>query len=129
MTPVVRHLAVLLGLLCIALLCSEPAHAFRCGNRLVLAGMHEARVIALCGEPSSVRHLGYVLRPHIIRRPANTFGIRSTARVYGGYHEELIVTEMIFNFGPRKLVRLLRFEGGILTSIRTAGYGYREDAE
>jgi len=33
---------------------------------------------------------------------------------------------MVFNFGPHKLIRILRFEGGLLTSIKTAGYGYHE---
>jgi hypothetical protein len=33
---------------------------------------------------------------------------------------------MLFNFGPHKLMRVIRFEGGRLTSIDTAGYGYRD---
>ena len=112
--------------LALILLVSDDAWALRCGNRIVQKGMHEVRVIDLCGEPASVRHLGYVLRPYIIKQPAGEFGIRSTRHVYGGYHEELMVTEMLFNFGPHKLMRLIRFEGGVVTSIRTAGYGYRE---
>jgi len=36
------------------------------------------------------------------------------------------VTELVYNFGPRKLMRKLRFEGGLLTSIETIGYGYRD---
>lgn len=102
------------------------AWALRCGNKLVQEGMHQVRVIDLCGEPASIRHLGFVLRPYIIKQPAGDFGMRSTRHVYGGYHEELLVTEMLFNFGPHKLMRLVRFEGGVVTSIRTAGYGYRE---
>ena len=50
--------------------------------------MHEVRVIDLCGEPASVRQLGYVLRPYIVRQPAGDFGMRSTRHVYGGYHEQ-----------------------------------------
>ncbi|MBT8131141.1 MAG: DUF2845 domain-containing protein, partial [Gammaproteobacteria bacterium] len=48
-----------------------------------------------------------------------------TRHVYGGFHEELLVKELLFNFGPRKLMRRIRFEGGYLVSIETAGYGYR----
>ena len=106
---------------------SEDAWALRCGSKLVREGMHESRVIDLCGEPASVRRLGYVLRPYVIKRPAGTLGMRSTRRIYGGYHQELAVTEMLFNFGPHKLMRVIRFEGGLVTSINTAGYGYRED--
>ena len=112
--------------LALTLLFGADAWALRCGNKLVQEGMHEVRVIDLCGEPASVRHLGYVLRPYIIKRPAGDFGMRSTRHVYGGYHQELLVTEMLFNFGPHKLMRLIRFEGGVVTSIKTAGYGYRE---
>ena len=104
----------------------EDSWAFRCGNRLVKEGMHESEVIALCGEPDSVRHLGFVLRPIFINRPYGTPGHHSTAHVYSGFHQELAVKEMLFNFGPHKLMRVVRFEGGRLTSIDTAGYGYRE---
>jgi hypothetical protein len=112
--------------LALSLLFGADAWALRCGNRLIQEGMHEVRVVDLCGEPASVRHLGYVLRPYIIKHPAGDFGMHSTRYVYGGYHQELLVTEMLFNFGPHKLMRLIRFEGGIVTSIKTAGYGYRE---
>lgn len=108
------------------MLASDPAHALRCGQRLVKEGMFESQVIELCGEPVSKRYLGYVLRPYILKLPASALGTRSTRHAYSGFHEELLVTELVFNFGPRKLMRVLRFEGGQLTSIRTAGYGYRE---
>ena len=126
MTNANAFLTRTVAVLSLCVLFGSDAWALRCGNRLVQEGMHEARVIDLCGEPASVRHLGFVLRPYIIKQPAGEFGIRSTRRVYGGYHEELLVTEMLFNFGPHKLMRLIRFEGGVVRSIRTAGYGYRE---
>jgi hypothetical protein len=110
-----------IALACMALLASDPAHALRCGNRLVIDGMHESEVRAICGEPISQRHLGYVLRSHVER----THGL-TTTRYYGGYRREVLVTELVFNFGPRKLMRKMRFEDGILTSIETIGYGYRE---
>jgi hypothetical protein len=100
--------------------------ALRCGSKLVQEGMHESRVIDLCGEPASVRRMGFILRPYIVKQPAGDFGMHSTRRVYGGYHQEMAVKEMLFNFGPHKLMRIIRFEGGVVTSISTAGYGYRE---
>ncbi|GJL96055.1 MAG: hypothetical protein DHS20C05_24600 [Hyphococcus sp.] len=114
---------VILGTL---LLASESAWALRCGNRLIQEGMHEARVIELCGDPVSTRQVGYVLRPYIIRQPVGISVSQGSRHVYGGYHQELNVTEMLFNFGPHKLMRLIRFEGGRLTDIRTAGYGHRK---
>ena len=124
MVPAFRKLVLVLSLTTVFMLLSEPAHALRCGNRIIQDGMDESRVIDLCGEPVSRRHLGYVLRPYILKRPAGILGTHSTRHVYSGFHEELMVTELTFNFGPRKLIRIVRFEGGYLTSIRTAGYGY-----
>ncbi len=107
--------AIWLMLICMALLASSPAHALRCGSRLVKDGMHESEVKAICGEPVSERTLGFVIRSYFHRGDG-----------YGGYNREVLVTELVYNFGPRKLMRKLRFEGGLLTSIETIGYGYRE---
>ncbi len=126
MTLGLRKFWFALSSACVLLLISDPAHALRCGRLLVKDGMHEVQIIEMCGEPVSRRHLGYVLRPYILKRPAGILGMHSTKHIYSGFHEELLVTELTFNFGPRKLIRVLRFEGGQLTSIRTAGYGYRE---
>ena len=126
MTSVFGKIALTLPVACILLLASDPAHALRCGQRLVKDGMYEEHVIEICGEPVSRRHLGYVLRPYILKRPASLLGMHSIRHVNSGFHEELLVTELVFNFGPRKLMRVMRFEGGRLTSIRTMGYGYRE---
>jgi len=114
--------AVTLGLL---LFC-DTAHALRCGNKLVRTGMHEARVKAICGEPVSTQALGFVLRYYDPTRSGS--GLGSYTRYHGyGARQDLLVTEMLFNFGPHKLMRVMRFEGGRLASIETAGYGYRED--
>lgn len=120
----VYKFALALTLSCTLFLISDAAWALRCGNNLVKEGMHEARVIELCGEPVSIRQLGYVLRPHIIHRPAGISVAHGTRHVYGGYHYELDVKEMLFNFGPHRLMRLIRFEGGLMKDIRTAGYGH-----
>ena len=112
---------------CCALLVASDALALRCGSRLIREGMPESEVVALCGEPVSTRHLGYVLRPSIIKRPAGISSLGGTRHVYSGFHNELLVKEMLFNFGPRKLMRLIRFEGGRVVSIETAGYGHRSE--
>jgi hypothetical protein len=88
--------------------------------------MHESRVIELCGDPVSTRQLGFVLRPYIIKQPAGISVAHGMRYTYGGYHQALDVKEMLFNFGPHKLMRLIRFEGGRVRDIRTAGYGYRK---
>lgn len=119
----------LAALLCAALLvASDPAHALRCGNKLMLEGMLEQEVVEHCGEPTSVRHLGYVVRSYhpVSRRYLSGSEIYR----YGhGYYQEVPVTVFIYNFGPRKLMRRLRFEDGKLVEIETLGSGYLEDEE
>lgn len=105
-------------------LASEPADAFRCGSRIVQDGMHESEVLRLCGEPVSTRSLGFVTRGYSIGTGVRhgRLSVGDRARIWAS--EEVEVTEMVFNFGPRKLMRKLRFEGGVVVSIRTMGYGY-----
>ena len=113
------------GLLTALLLIAEPAAAFRCGTRLVVDGMHEQQVIAACGEPTSRRHLGYTIRTFGVEsRHAYPGWTRSHFPGYSTFSEEVIVTEFVYNFGPRKFMRRLRFEGGILVAIETIGRGY-----
>jgi hypothetical protein len=118
-------LALLAGVL---LLIADPALAFRCGTKIVRDGMHEQQVIAACGEPTSVRHLGHTIRAYDYR-----FRLRNPGHIYyrtpgvGHFATEVVVTEFVYNFGPRKLMRRLIFEGNVLVEIETIGYGYNEN--
>ncbi|MBT8107576.1 MAG: DUF2845 domain-containing protein [Gammaproteobacteria bacterium] len=107
-------------------LLATPAHAFRCGSRIVVKDMHEAEVLRACGEPTTMRHIGRTLR-HIDVPIRGRHDGWTTQQFPGyGFTQEVIVTEYVYNFGPRKLMRRLIFEGGILVSIESLGYGYRE---
>lgn len=110
---------------CAALmLVSESALALRCGNKLVRDGMHEQQVIAICGEPTTVRHLGYAVRGYDL---GHYRGRRSYRYPYVRHlSREVAITEYVYNFGPRRLMRRLIFEGGILVDIESIGYGYLE---
>jgi hypothetical protein len=126
MNDTMRTLLAVPLLVCGLLLASDPAHALRCGSKLVLKGMLESEVQAHCGEPSAVRDLGYVVRsfhPLAHRPPHGGVLFRYGP---GNYYQEVQVTEYIYNFGPRKLMRRLRFESGVLTRVETIGYGYLE---
>jgi hypothetical protein len=123
MNRVARKIEFTVAVLSGLLLMSSPAEAFRCGNRIVQDGMHEDRVRALCGEPVSTRTVGLIVRS-FHRRP-QSIGNDNGNYYWPGYYDEVMVTELVYNFGPRKLMRVLRFEGGYLVDIRTAGYGYR----
>jgi len=126
MNNMIRKMLAAPLLVCGLLLASAPAHALRCGGKLVLKGMLESEVQAHCGEPSAVRDLGYVVRsfhPLVHRPPHGGVLFRYGS---GNYYQEVQVTEYIYNFGPRKLMRRLRFESGVLTKVETMGYGYLE---
>lgn len=103
-----------------ALLVSLPAHAednMRCGSRLVSVGDGKDKVVALCGEPTSI----------------SFEGVRGGYRYpYGPYdysyigpaYIEVPVELWTYNFGSHKLLRKLRFVGDELVDIWTDGYGY-----
>lgn len=112
----------------VLLLASTSAHALRCGRSLVKTDMHEAQVIRICGKPTTARNLGYALRGTYvpIRRDVSPGLSVEHYPGYGHYTEEVLLTEYVYNFGPRKLMRRLIFEGGILVRIETIGYGYNE---
>ena len=107
---------------------SGNAHAFRCGNKIVRDGMHETQVIRACGEPTTKRLIGRAIRgvqvPFIQHRVPGQSVYRTPG--YGQFVTEVIITEYTYNFGPRKLMRRLLFEGGVLVKIETIGYGYIE---
>ncbi len=109
------------------LLVGAPAHAFRCGNKIVTEDMHEAQVRAACGTPTTARILGRTVQNiNVPIQRVHSGGW--TQGHFPGYAfvAEVIVTEYVYNFGPRTLMRRLLFEGGVLVSIETLGYGYKE---
>ena len=74
-----------------------------------------------------MRHIGKTLRN--INVPIGRHyggGWRGESFPGYGYSQEVLVTEYVYNFGPRKLMRRLVFEGGILVTIESLGYGYHE---
>jgi hypothetical protein len=118
--------AVIAIAVAMAMFYSDPAYAFRCGNRIVKEDMHEAEVRRACGTPTSMRNIGRALRN--VGIPVRKGHGGWTSEHFPGYNltQEVVVTEYVYNFGPRKLMRRLIFEGGILVTIESLGYGYRE---
>ena len=98
----------------------QPAHAdaMRCGSRLVTFGDTRAAVRNICGEPSDVQ------TRTIVRRPSYDFHGRPIYFADG--YVEIPVEIWIYNFGPYKLMRQIRFVDGRVDEIETIGYGYRE---
>jgi hypothetical protein len=109
--------------LLVALLATAPATAdsLRCGTRLVTDGDSAAKVRALCGEPTEIS------RSEILRRPVVWIG--GTPYYVSQDLVPVPVESWIYNLGPQKLMRQLRFEDGVLVRIRTLGHGYHEPGD
>jgi hypothetical protein len=105
--------------LALGLLAAAPAFpdTMRCGTRIIAEGITRSEVAAKCGEPDEV-----VTMRSVFRRPV----IWTSGRPYfiGEDYIEVPVESWVYNFGPNKLMRRVRFEGGIVTEIATMGYGY-----
>ncbi|HEY8507293.1 MAG TPA: DUF2845 domain-containing protein [Steroidobacteraceae bacterium] len=95
-----------------------PAHAFRCNGRLVHEGDTRAQVAAKCGDPTEIH------RTTALRRPV--FWIHGRPYHLGDGLVEVQLESWIYNLGPNKLMRRVRFEDGIVVEIETLGYGYHE---
>jgi hypothetical protein len=105
------------AVLVLGLLACSPAFAFRCGSKIVTEGDSRTEVAAKCGEPADV-----VQMQSVYRRPV----IWSRGRPYyiGEDFLEVPVEAWVYNLGPNKLMRRVRFENGIVVEIETLGYGY-----
>lgn len=115
---------------------ADPALAFRCKNKLVSAGDPQAKVLNFCGEPVSVQQR-LIYRGGIPRSTAgralavgdDLTGLRSTREellIHDRSVVEVLVEEWTYNLGPHKLMRVVRFENGLVTGIRQLGYGYHD---
>jgi hypothetical protein len=93
--------------------------AFRCGTKLVSEGDTRSEVAAKCGEPDDVVTMSSVFRRPVIWTNGHPYFIGESAI-------EVPVESWVYNLGPNKLMRKLRFEGGVLAEIETLGYGYNK---
>lgn len=92
---------------------AAPAHAFRCGSRIITRGDHAEKILQYCGEPVSVQ-TRLVQMPYVDERWVR----------YRGVVEEVVVEEWLYNRGPRQLMRLVRLENGFVAEVKSLGYGY-----
>jgi Protein of unknown function (DUF2845) len=92
------------------------ADAMRCGNRLVSFGDTQSVVLDICGEPVEVQ------RRTIVRRPS--YDLHGRIVYFGDGYVEIPVEVWIYNFGPYKLMRSVKFIDGRVDDIETLGYGY-----
>jgi hypothetical protein len=106
----------------LAFAAASPAYAsLRCGTHLITEGNTRSEVVAKCGQPTEVDQRTSILRRSIVWIGGRPFTV-------GDSLIEVPVEVWIYNLGPNKLMRRLRFEDGLLVDIDTLGYGYYEDS-
>jgi hypothetical protein len=102
----------------LSLLAASPALAMRCGTHLVHEGDTRSLVASKCGAPAEISHSSVLRRPVIWRHGRPYFLSADVVQIP--------VEFWIYNLGPNKFMRRLRFEDGLVTEIETLGYGYHE---
>lgn len=112
-----HRLIPLLAAALLAFAADARADALRCGNRVISHGDHVSKVLRYCGEPVTVES-------RVVQRSVVAFG----SLLYLGHRlvEDVVIEEWTYNFGPRKLMRQVRLENGIVKDVRELGYGFRE---
>jgi hypothetical protein len=103
----------------LSLAAASPAYAFRCGSHLITEGDTRSKVIAYCGDPTEIQNTSAILR-----RPVTW--INGRPYTVGDGFIEIPVDVWVYNLGPGKLMRRIRFEDGRVVAIDTLGYGYYE---
>ena len=92
---------------------AAPAHAFRCGTRIITRGDPAEKILRFCGEPTSVQ-----------TRLSQRAYVDRLGRVFPTLIEDLVVEEWTFNLGPHQLMRVVRLENGLVAEIKYLGYGF-----
>jgi hypothetical protein len=80
-----------------------------CGGRMISIGDMKSEVLAKCGEPAWKDSHQEELRE----------------RREGGQEHRVFVTveEWTYDFGPNRFMRIITFRNGVVTDIRSGGYG------
>jgi hypothetical protein len=90
------------------------ADSVRCGSKLITEGDTIEEVQQYCGEPTETK------RTWITRQPRFEYGGQEIP--FPG-EEDVPVDIWIYDFGPNKLVRQIRFVAGKVDSIETREHG------
>ena len=125
-----HHALMMISLLSFFLF-AQPAAAMRCGNKLVLKGDHQAKVLNRCGEPTltsgrTIFRSGPTRQKLRTGLTSGNASVSHTEEVYFYQRsvEEIVIEEWTYNLGPNRLMRVIRFENGYVSRIDELGYGY-----
>jgi hypothetical protein len=105
--------AFLLALTCLRPLVAE-ADTMRCGSQLLHEGDRIEDIVRRCGEPAERSRTWIVRPPH--------FELGGREYSFPG-REDVPVDVLIYDLGPQKFKRKLRFVAGKLERIETMEHG------
>lgn len=88
-----------------------------CQRRVVSRGDSQARVLQYCGTPETKTER-VIQNSSSLLVPIAGGGFAVQAQTVSVLQER-----WVYNFGPRRLMRELTFQDGIIIRIRTLGYG------
>jgi hypothetical protein len=115
---------IMLGLVFLIFFNILPAHAFRCGTRLISVGDSKFRVLSECGDPT---HIDIWEEERIFRDFHAPKYTDSENQHYGKFFvvkQHVIIERWTYNLGALKFIRYLTFENGSLVKIVTGEHGY-----
>lgn len=103
---------------------SRSVSRFECGSRLVAVGDSRFEVLRKCGEPSwrdaweeeRLERVGGI--PYFDGSPFYASRVPTLVNVH------VLVEEWVYNRGPTRFMRVLRFENNRLIDIQVGDYGY-----
>lgn len=103
-----------LAVLALAAAVTLPAEAaMHCGQRIVTVGDSAAKLLRFCGKPETVARW----------RAERTY-VTKHGLLLPGLVEEVWIEDWTYNFGPNKLMRLVRVEDGVVTNVRILERGH-----
>ncbi|HUH67219.1 MAG TPA: DUF2845 domain-containing protein [Syntrophales bacterium] len=97
-------------------------YAFRCGDGYVTVGDSKTKVLLECGKPASKEKVRYKKGRHYRTEEGRK---DESGKVKGTYLKEKKKPseKWYYNCGENDFIYVLTFEGGILKSEETGGYG------
>ena len=110
---------LLSALILLALSWNASAESMRCGDRIISQGDSMSKVAALCGNPTQVDHSS------IVQSRAGSV-VNGQWVASAGAQIEIPVEVWLYNLGPDRLMRQIRFVDGRVVKIETLDYGYIE---
>jgi hypothetical protein len=96
----------------------------RCGQKLVTYGDPQYRVRALCGEPEQIIQK---VETRALLAGGRYTVVTGQNFLYGQRIVQVLIEEWIYDFGPNKFVRRVRFEDGQLVATTTEHYGVKRN--